>query len=104
MSNSIANTLTRNPNLELRPHSRPPSAIDPGVESLCDAGVDEMSWDDLSRDELDWPPVEELTEYRRQVYRGVRTLIETHPDLQPDHGPILPDTPLWALMMGFEHE
>jgi 5-histidylcysteine sulfoxide synthase/putative 4-mercaptohistidine N1-methyltranferase len=51
-----------------------------------------------------WPTVRQVQDYRRQVYGAIRQLIETHPDLEPGHRPILPDSPLWALAMGFEHE
>ena len=34
-------------------------------ETLFQAGVDEMSWDDLSQAETDWPPVRSVTDYRR---------------------------------------
>lgn len=71
-------------------------------ERLFETGVDEMSWDDLSRGELDWPDVEAVTEYRRTVYRRVRALIESHPDV--DERKFSADDPLWALFMALEHE
>lgn len=78
--------------------------IDPELETLLESGVDEMSWDDLSQAELDWPEVDKVTEYRRQVYRVVRAVIEQHPDLKDGHPLITHAHPLWALFMGFEHE
>ena len=30
-------------------------------------GVDEMSWDDLNDAHYDWPSVDEVREYRKQV-------------------------------------
>lgn len=71
-------------------------------ERLFETGVDEMSWDDLSRGEMDWPDMAAVTEYRRTVYRRVRMLIETHPHF--DDRRFSPDDPLWALFMSLEHE
>lgn len=71
-------------------------------EHFFETGVDEMSWDDMSKNERTWPSIQEANAYRRTVYGIVRNLIETHPDLD---GPNLSQTsPLWALLMGFEHE
>jgi hypothetical protein len=40
-----------------------------------------MSWDDLSKNDMLWPSVREVNEYRRQVYRTVRQHIQDHPAL-----------------------
>ncbi|OFZ30542.1 MAG: 5-histidylcysteine sulfoxide synthase [Bdellovibrionales bacterium RIFCSPHIGHO2_01_FULL_40_29] len=77
--------------------------IDLYLEKVLETGVDEMSWDDLSKNEMIWPTVAEVHAYRKKVYNLVRNLILSHADLdsisknQMDH-------PLWALWMGFEHE
>lgn len=73
-------------------------------ESLFETGVDEMSWDDMSKNDIEWPSVDDAIEYRREAYAAVRSVIQTHPDLADGHAPILQDHPLWALFMGFEHE
>jgi 5-histidylcysteine sulfoxide synthase/putative 4-mercaptohistidine N1-methyltranferase len=78
--------------------------LNPYFERIFETGVDEMSWDDMSKNAMQWPAVREVTEYRRAVYRRVQALIETHPDLADGHPPIGWDHPLWALFMGFEHE
>ena len=78
--------------------------INPYFEVLFETGVDEMSWDDLSRTPINWPDMKEVHEYRQKVYATVRKLIETHPGLADGHAPILADSPLWALAMTFEHE
>ncbi len=78
--------------------------IKPFYEQLFETGVDEMSWDDLSKNEMTWPSVREVNAYRRTVYQQVRRLIEEHPDLADGHAPITMRHPLWALFMGFEHE
>lgn len=39
---------------------------------LFETGVDEMSWDDLSHAREDWPPVADVTEYRRKAYQVIR--------------------------------
>lgn len=78
--------------------------LDPAFESLFETGVDEMSWDDLSQSELDWPSVDDVTAYRRRVYRVVREVVDSHPGLAPAHAPITAADPLWALFLSFEHE
>ena len=79
-------------------------ALDPYFEQLFETGVDEMRWDDMSKNEMLWPAVQEVHGYRQRVYRTVRGVIETHPDLSDGHPPITQRHPLWALFMGFEHE
>ena len=76
--------------------------VDAHFEQLFETGVDEMAWDDLSKNELKWPSVREVTEYRRTVYGIVRRLIETHPCFEAL--PIDQQSPAWALMLGMEHE
>jgi hypothetical protein len=78
--------------------------LNPYFEQLFETGVDEMRWDDMSKNEMLWPSIQEVHAYRQQVYRTVRGVIETHPDLASGHAPITPQHPLWALFMGFEHE
>lgn len=78
--------------------------LDPYFERLFETGVDEMRWDDLSKNAMLWPQLPEVQTYRRQVYAIVRRLIETHPDLADGHAPITRNQLLWALFMGFEHE
>ena len=84
--------------------SRLVEAIRPDFEVLFQTGVDEMSWDDLLSVENSWPEVEQVVEYRRDVYRTVRGLIKHHEGLKEGHPPITPEHELWALFMGFEHE
>jgi 5-histidylcysteine sulfoxide synthase/putative 4-mercaptohistidine N1-methyltranferase len=78
--------------------------LNPYFEQLFETGVDEMRWGDLSKNEMLWPRIQEVHAYRQQVYRTVRGVIETHPDLGSGHAPITQQHPLWALFMGFEHE
>jgi len=42
------------------------------MEQIMETGVDEMSWDDLSKNEMEWPALREVTEYRRTVYNLVK--------------------------------
>jgi len=76
--------------------------VNPYFENIFETGVDEMSWDDLSKNDMMWPSLREVTEYRRTVYNIVRDVILKHPCL--DRLPITWDSPGWALFMGFEHE
>jgi hypothetical protein len=62
--------------------------------------VSEMSWDDLSKNEMEWPDLRKITEYRRTVYGIVKEVI-----LSGNWSfPIKMNDPAWALIMGFEHE
>ncbi|MDP1932298.1 MAG: 5-histidylcysteine sulfoxide synthase [Gammaproteobacteria bacterium] len=71
-------------------------------EFLFETGVDEMSWDDLHEgDQSIWPALQEVVDYRQQVFQIVRNLIQTHPIFDK---PITMDSPGWALVMCFEHE
>lgn len=76
--------------------------INQDFEVLFETGVDEMSWDDLHEgDQMVWPTLQEVVEYRGTVYALVRELITTHPVFD---APITMDSPAWALAMCFEHE
>ncbi|QDK38419.1 5-histidylcysteine sulfoxide synthase [Bdellovibrio sp. NC01] len=79
--------------------------VDLFLEKILETGVDEMSWDDMSKNEMAWPRIKEVHAYRKKVYDHVLNVIKTHPDLEP--GPkrnLGPSSPLWSLFMGFEHE
>lgn len=78
--------------------------VNPYFERIFETGVDEMRWDDMSKNEMRWPGFDEAQAYRKTVHALVSELIATHPGLADGHPPITPDDPLWALFMGFEHE
>jgi 5-histidylcysteine sulfoxide synthase/putative 4-mercaptohistidine N1-methyltranferase len=76
-------------------------------ESIFETGVDEMLWDDMHKNDMIWPTVREVHEYRKQVYQTVVEAIQSHPSLDPaGAGGVRVDQqhPMWALFMGFEHE
>jgi len=75
-------------------------------ESIFEVGVDEMLWDDMDKNEMLWPLVSEVHEYRKKVYETVKDAIMNHPSLDDSDGPVTVDQdhPMWALFMGFEHE
>ncbi|MBR0567668.1 5-histidylcysteine sulfoxide synthase [Azoarcus sp. L1K30] len=74
--------------------------IDPRLESMFAVGVDEMSWDDLDDARYDWPSVAEVADYRRKVRAMVERVIrDTRFTL-----PIGWSDPMWAVLMGIEHE
>jgi hypothetical protein len=75
--------------------------INPRFESMFAVGVDEMSWDDLNEAHYDWPAVQEVRDYRRQVRRTGRPPSLTHAPLTL---PIGWEQPWWAIIMGIEHE
>ncbi|QBG48052.1 5-histidylcysteine sulfoxide synthase [Verrucomicrobia bacterium S94] len=74
--------------------------IHPEFESLFAIGVDEMSWDDLDETHYDWPPVQAVRVYRNQVKETVCNLIDSIDFTLP----VGWESPLWAVMMGIEHE
>ena len=76
------------------------SRINPAFESMFAIGVDEMSWDDLNEAHYDWPTVDEVRDYRRQVKALVNQLI----DDMPLPLPISQQDPAWVILMGIEHE
>tara|TARA_B110000467_G_scaffold7710_1_gene6759 strand:+ start:3382 stop:5490 length:2109 start_codon:yes stop_codon:yes gene_type:complete len=74
--------------------------INSRLEAICAVGVDEMSWDDLDSEHYDWPSVDEVRDYRQEVYHLVFSLIETM-ELSL---PITQDSLAWIILMGCEHE
>jgi len=79
--------------------------VDLYLEKVLETGVDEMSWDDLSKNEMTWPSVEDVHAYRKKIYLLIHHLISTHPDLDNlKTRKMGPDTAFWSLLMGFEHE
>jgi 5-histidylcysteine sulfoxide synthase len=75
-------------------------------ESIFEVGVDEMLWDDMNKNDMLWPIVSEVHEYRTKVYETVVDAIMNHPSLDDSQGGVKVDQshPMWALFMGFEHE
>eukprot|EP00670_Eutreptiella_braarudii_P006215 CAMPEP_0174284918 /NCGR_PEP_ID=MMETSP0809-20121228/7113_1 /TAXON_ID=73025 ORGANISM="Eutreptiella gymnastica-like, Strain CCMP1594" /NCGR_SAMPLE_ID=MMETSP0809 /ASSEMBLY_ACC=CAM_ASM_000658 /LENGTH=819 /DNA_ID=CAMNT_0015380573 /DNA_START=40 /DNA_END=2499 /DNA_ORIENTATION=- len=71
-------------------------------EQLFETGVDEMSWDDMSKNCESWPTIRECTEYRRVVYKRVRKMLQTHPKLDGQAMSLKDD--VYAVAMVFEHE
>jgi 5-histidylcysteine sulfoxide synthase/putative 4-mercaptohistidine N1-methyltranferase len=74
--------------------------INPVFESMFAIGVDEMSWDDLDEKNYNWPSVDEVRAYRREVKELVIGVIRSLPLSLP----ITWDDPFWAIMMGIEHQ
>lgn len=81
------------------------ASIDLYLEKILETGVDEMSWDDMSKNEMQWPEIKTVHAYRKKVYEIIKKLILESPDLAEKtlekRGP---SSPFWALFMGFEHE
>ncbi|NGO67583.1 5-histidylcysteine sulfoxide synthase [Streptomyces boncukensis] len=78
--------------------------VDAYLEDILETGVDEMSWDDMSKNEMTWPSVARVHAYRAVVYGLVRGIIEDTP-FAPDLGrPVTDGDQAWALFMGFEHD
>jgi len=77
--------------------------VDAYMESIFEVGVDEMLWDDMHKNDMVWPKVKEVQEYRKQVYKIVSDVIATHSGLEGE-ARITWDHPLWSIFMGIEHE
>lgn len=76
--------------------------LDPHLESIFEVGVDEMSWDDLSKNHMPWPSVAQVHSYRKKVYATVTQVINSASDEMIRN--INQQSPLWSLVMAFEHE
>jgi 5-histidylcysteine sulfoxide synthase/putative 4-mercaptohistidine N1-methyltranferase len=76
------------------------SRVNNQIESVCAVGVDEMSWDDLSPGNYQWPSVQAVSEYRDQVKERVSDLIDNMQLTLP----ITQDSLAWVILMGCEHE
>ena len=74
--------------------------INPNFESMFAIGVDEMSWDDLNESRYNWPKVDEVREYRKEVRKLVENLIIT----LPLNDKIEQNDDMWIILMGIEHE
>jgi 5-histidylcysteine sulfoxide synthase/putative 4-mercaptohistidine N1-methyltranferase len=77
-----------------------PSHINPSFESIFAIGVDEMSWDDLNKENYAWPSVSEVREYREIVKTTIAKLIKE----LPLELPINWESPFWTIIMGIEHQ
>ncbi|MEH1948728.1 MAG: 5-histidylcysteine sulfoxide synthase [Nostoc sp.] len=76
--------------------------LNPEYEILFEIGVDPEKPEELNAAiaHLQWPQVSQTWEYREQAYTVISELIKTTPITLPIH----PNHPLWALMMGIEHQ
>ncbi len=74
--------------------------INPRFESMFAIGVDEMSWDDLDEKNYDWPTVDKVRDYRKEVRDCVVKLIRELPLTMP----ITWNDPFWVILMGIEHQ
>lgn len=76
--------------------------LNPDYEILFEIGVDPEIPEELNQviAHLEWPQVQPTWEYRENAYNIISELIHKTPITLP----ILPDSPLWALMMGIEHQ
>eukprot|EP00669_Euglena_mutabilis_P014659 TRINITY_DN9826_c0_g1_i1.p2 TRINITY_DN9826_c0_g1~~TRINITY_DN9826_c0_g1_i1.p2 ORF type:complete len:108 (+),score=31.45 TRINITY_DN9826_c0_g1_i1:22-324(+) len=57
----------------------------------------------MSKNAESWPTIRECTEYRRIVYRRIRTVLEEHPKLSGT-APVGQTDDAYAVFMAFEHE
>ena len=72
-------------------------------EKILEIGVDEMTWDvDIKNNKIEWSDLEEIKLYRQKVYELVTKFINENTNLFGKQ--VSPKSPLWALLMSFEHE
>ena len=64
-------------------------------ERIFETGVDEMRWDDMSKNHMDWPKIEACLEYRREVYKKISDVIANHPGF--DNIKELQSSQFWVL-------
>jgi len=74
--------------------------VNPHFESLFAIGVDEMSWDDINKNNYQWPSVADVFAYRKEVRQAVITAI----DKLDITVPVTWEDPAWTILMGVEHE
>ena len=76
--------------------------LNPDYEIIFEVGVDPEIPEELNQaiTHIEWPQVAKVWEYREQVYSVIVQLIKTTPITLP----IYPAHPLWALIMGIEHQ
>lgn len=76
--------------------------LNPDYEILFEIGVDPEKPEELNEAiaHLQWPQVAQTWQYREQAYSVISELIKTTPITLPIH----PHHPLWALIMGIEHQ
>jgi 5-histidylcysteine sulfoxide synthase len=76
--------------------------LNPDYEILFEIGVDPEIPEDLNSAiaRLKWTQIAEVWEYREQAYTAISELVKTTSITLPIH----PNHPLWALMMGIEHQ
>lgn len=76
--------------------------INPDYEILFEVGVDPQTPEELKAaiSHIQWPQIAAVWEYRYQAYQVILETIKN----APLNFPILPNHPLWALMMGIEHQ
>lgn len=80
-----------------------PESINRQFEDLFEVGVDEMRWDDMSKNEMEWPSLAELRAYKREAYAKVCQVIDDSADLATGCK-VDAQHPLWSLFMAIEHE
>jgi 5-histidylcysteine sulfoxide synthase len=80
------------------------SPVNAYFEEILEIGVDENSWDDMSKNDMVWPSVAEVHAYRSAVYRAILDRINSIA-FAPDLGrAVTMDDPAWALFLAFEHD
>ena len=76
------------------------SRINPQYESIFAIGVDEMSWDDLNKENYSWPSVQQTKEYRKKAKEVIIDYIKNCNFTLP----LTWESPMWPIVMGIEHE
>ncbi len=78
------------------------SRINPEYEILFEIGVDPETPEELDSaiQHINWPSIEQVWQYREKIFPLLKTVIAT---ISMDY-PITQDHPIWAILMGIEHQ
>ena len=77
--------------------------INQEFETIFETGVDEMTWDiDTKQNHINWPSLAAVKSYRKKVYELVTKVINENNNLFTQARS--QQSPLWAILMSFEHE
>lgn len=78
------------------------NTIDTDFEKRYEVGVDEMSWDDMSKNKMKWDDIKDVNKYREESYKIIINTINNQGNYLFKN--INFKNPLWSILMGFEHE
>ena len=76
--------------------------IDESFEKHFETGVDEMSWDNISKNDSKWQSIKEVNDYRKASYKIIFENLKNYDEDKIKK--INVNNPLWSILMGCEHD